>query len=224
VGNEAFVAQQFTAVKPVTDLTVSDVRLASDRNGVVREGQSFVAKVEQVGGVAPLPVTVVFEAAGRTASFNVTVPASGPVDVTWNSTLRGGTHTVVARAIGPAIANETNPGNEERSAQVEVFLGRITVGNDTYVIRADSRGLPAVALLSGSSKTYPLTVVDQGAGIAYQFTVAGNRTLTWDPLVPVSSVAAEEAAEGGKDAPFPGLVMVLLVLALAGLAQRRRWT
>jgi hypothetical protein len=223
IGNQAVQVRQFTAVKPVTDLRVSAVRLATPATNTAKEGQGIVAVLDQVGGVAPLPVTVTFKAGGQTKAFNVTVPASGPFEVRWDALLPPGIHEVLVHVQGPAIANETSPGNEDGALGVESFLGRVTIGPKVYSIRSDARGLPVSAVLAGTSKTFPLTIVDSGKGVAYAFTV-DNRTIEWDPLVPIATLPAPADADddGGKDAPFPGLMMSLLVVALAALVQRRQ--
>jgi MYXO-CTERM domain-containing protein len=226
VGNQAIVVRQLTTVPPVADLRVASLRIETPATNVAREGQVFVATLQQVGGVAPLPVTVTFQGTRTTYATQATVPASGPVEVRWNATLPPGAQEVRVSVAGPAIFNETLPGNEEASLPVEVFLGRITIGPKVYAIRADTRGLPTTAVLTGTSKTYPLSLVQSGAGVAYQFSADGNRTVVWDPLKPVMTLPAEDAdADAGddeKDAPFPGLLMALGVLGLAVLAQRRR--
>lgn len=225
MGNEVVLVRQFTAVEPVTDLQVTAVRLTSPFTAISREGHVITAVLEQKGGVAPLPVTVTFEGAGRVAQFNATVPISGPLDVVWNVTLPPGIHEVRVTAVGPAIANETAPGDEHGSLMVESFLGRITVGSQVYNIRADTRGLPAQVVLSGTSKTFPLSLIDSDRGVAYRFVAEGNRTIVWDPLVPVQVVPTSSGTTsdpGDKDAPAPGIALALLVVALAALAQRRR--
>jgi MYXO-CTERM domain-containing protein len=221
-GNRVFEAQTLQAVPPVTDLRVVSLVRTSPASAVVQEGVTVRATLEQVGGVAALPVVVNFTTVGREASFNVTVPAQGPLDVTWTTELRGGRHTIRVQALGPATANETNPGNENGSVDVEVFLGRITDSSKVYAIRADPRGLPAVAVQVGTSLTYPLKLVDLERGVGYSFTVPDNRTLVWDPLSPVSTAPPVPRPPAEEEAPFPGLAMALLVLVLAALAQRRR--
>jgi MYXO-CTERM domain-containing protein len=222
-GNEAVVVRQFDAVLPVTDLRVSNVRLTSPATNVQREGLSVTASIEQVTGVAPLPVVVTFSSGALSESFNVTVPAEGTAVLTWDTTLPAGPRTITVHAERPAAANETAPGDENGTLAVEVFTGRVTIGSQVYNIRTDSRGLPAQAVLSGSAKTYPLALVNQASGVAYQFTADGNRTVVWDPLQPIQTVdTSAPADDGDKDAPGPGLLLALAVLALALLAQRRR--
>lgn len=223
-GNEALLVRQFRAVPPVTDLRVESLRLATPATNIAREGQVLVATLRQEGGVAPLPVAVLFEAAGHRFAVNVTVPHDRSVEVAWNATLPPGRHQATVRAAGPETANETRPGNEDRALTIDVFLGRIAVGETVYVIRSDSRGLPDVAVKHGTTRTYRLEVVDEGKGVAYRFTTEANRTLVWDPLEPVMVVgnSTTTPTDDGRDAPFPGLVMAAGVLALAALAQRRR--
>lgn len=222
-GNEAVALRQFTVVEPVTDLKVSAVRLTSPTTNVQREGQTIVATVRQVTGVAALPVAVTFQAGAVRESFNVTVPANGSVEVPWNATLPAGSRIVQVTAVGPAAANETNPGDESGTLAVEVFVGRVTIGSQVFNIRADNRGLPTSAVLSGSSKTYPLSIINSEKGVAYAFKADGNRTVVWDPLEPVQVVPdSSSTAPAGKDAPFPGLLMALLVVALAVATRRRR--
>lgn len=222
-GNEQVVVRQFNAVLPVTDLRVSSVRLTSPATNIQREGLTVVATVAQAPGVAPLPVVVTFTSGATTASFNVTVPANGTADVTWTTSLPAGPRSILVHAQRPAAANETGPGDENGTLAVEVFTGRVTIGSQVYNIRTDNRGLPAQAVLSGTARTYPLTLVNQASGVAYQFTADGNRTVVWDPLQPIQTVDTSEPAEDGdKDAPAPGLLLALAVLALAVLAQRRR--
>lgn len=230
LGNEGLTVREFIAVLPVADLRVNQVKLATPATNTANEGHGIVAVVEQVGGVAPLPVTVTFEAGGRSQAYTVTVPASGPFEVRWDTKLPPGMNAVKVHAAGPAVVNgtarynETLPGNENGTAAIESFLGRITIGSKVYSIRADARGLPTTAVLSGTSKAYPLTLAQTGSGVQYQFTADGNRTVLWDPLDPVLELeaAATSTTPAGKDAPFPGLLMALAVLALAALGQRRK--
>lgn len=221
MGNEARLVRQFTAVPPVTDLRVASLLVESPATATVREGQVLAATLQQVGGVAPLPVTVVFEASRNTYTVPATVPATGNLVVRWNATLPAGPHEVRVRIVPPAIVNETLPGNEELSTPLEVFLGRVTVDGQTYAIRSDSRGLPTSALVVGTSRTLPLDLVDKEEGVAYRFSAANNRTVDWDPLDPVVTLDDTPKPAAKKDAPFPGLLMVLAVVALAALLRRK---
>lgn len=222
MGNEARVARQFTAVPPVTDLRVASLLVESPATNTAREGQVIAATLQQVGGVAPLPVTVVFEASRNTYTTAATVPASGNLVVRWNATLPPGLHDVRVRIVPPAVLNETHPGNEELATPLEVFLGRVTVDGQVYAIRSDGRGLPTSVLVVGTSRTLPLDLVDSERGVAYRFTAANDRVVDWDPLDPVVALEDTPEPEENKDAPFPGLLMGLAAVALASLARRRR--
>ena len=231
VGNRAVAARDIRLEAPIVDAKAVALLAETPAPHFAKDPVRLVATVQQVGGVATLPLTVTLAAAGQSASF---VPNVGPgttAAVTWTADLPGGVHEVVSTVTAPATANETDPANQESRLSVEVFLGGIQVDNKHYVIRASDKGLPKAALEFGSTRSYPLKIVDLGSGVAYEFTAAGNRTFVWDPLDPIQDLREDEADEesesssstsDSKGAAAPGLVMVLLVVALAALAQRRK--
>lgn len=240
MGNQTYVVDAFDAVgnrvssiftvpivQPPTDLRAVDVSLAPGEPTFVGQPAKVVATVEQLGGVTALPVTVTFTTAGQSATMTVTVPAVGAKLVEWNVTLPPGPREVAVHVEGPGFANETAPGNENASATIETFLGSVRVGDDLFLIRADERGLPVAAFVEGTTKSYPLELVQDGRGVQYEFHLAGNRTGRWDPLDPIAKEAQPEQSEsststGSKGAAAPGLLMALLVVAFAALVQRRR--
>jgi MYXO-CTERM domain-containing protein len=232
MGNRVSAQLQVPIVQPPTDVRAVSVGLEPGAAPFAGHAAHVVATIEQVGGVTALPVVVTFATAGQQQAFTVTVPAAGPKLVEWNVSLPAGPRQVTVHVESPSFANETDPGNQDASATIETFLGSARAGGDRFLIRADSRGLPAQAVQDGGTKTYPLVLVQTGRGVVYEFTLAGNVTGTWDPLDPRAGDAEPEPAEdddssssstdGSKGAPAPGLVIALLVVALAALVQRRK--
>jgi hypothetical protein len=181
--------------------------------------------------VATLPIAVTFQAAGRSASFIATVPPGPGKSVAWETQLPAGRYDLQVSVQAPESANETNPGNENATLPIEVFLGRLSAGGLHYDIRADAKGLPLAAVDADSGKDYPLKITEAGRGIVYRFTTADNRTLDWDPLVPMQDLDSEpsgtasgsaSSTTGGKSSPAAGALVVALMVALAAVAQRRR--
>jgi MYXO-CTERM domain-containing protein len=229
VGNRALAAHDIRLEPPIVDAKAVSLAAETPAPFFVQDPVRLVAVVQQVDGVATLPLTVTLAAAGQSASFVPSVAPGSSGSVTWTADLPGGMHEVVATVAAPATANETDPANQEARLAIEVFLGGIQVNGKHFVIRASDRGLPTAALEFGSTRTYPLKIVDQGSGVAYQFTAGGNQTYVWDPLDPVQDLREDEeesesssSTADSKGAAAPGLVMALLVVALAALAQRRR--
>jgi hypothetical protein len=230
VGNRAIAARQVELHPPIVD--AKGVALVAETPAPLfaQDPVRLVATVQQVAGVATLPLTVTLAGAGQSASFVPNVAPGAAVAVTWTADLAGGVHEIVSTVAAPATANETDPTNQESRLSVEVFLGGIQVDGKHYVIRASDKGLPKAALEFGSTRSYPLKIVDLGSGVAYEFTAAGNRTYVWDPLDPIQDLRDDEVdgSDSGsttgdsKGAAAPGLLMALLVIALAALAQRRK--
>jgi MYXO-CTERM domain-containing protein len=228
VGNRVSSIFTVPVVQPPTDVRAVSLSLAPGPTPLVGRPVDVVATLEQVGGVTSLPVTVTFSSGGKQQAMTVTLPAVGTKLVAWNVTLSPGLREVSVHVEGPPFANETNPGNENATATVETFLGTSRAFGDLYYIRADSRGLPAFAVEDGTGKAYALKLLQTGRGVAYEFTLPGNRTGVWDPLTPIapepakSSTSSSSTTTDSKGAAAPGLVMALAVVALAALAQRRR--
>lgn len=221
-------ARHLAVERPVTDLHMS--RLATQPAGpqFAQRAVLLTATLEQERGVAKLPVPVTLSVGGQSFSSVEDLAASGPRTLRWEVHLPGGQYTALASATVPEGVNETDPGDEEDTFDVEVFLGRLIDNGTAYDIRAGPNGLPSSAVLEGRATTYPLELVSSGRGVAYEFEV-GNRTLTWDPLSPMgqeasstSSSSASSSTGGSKPASAAGPLVALLVVALAGLAQRRR--
>lgn len=226
VGNRATSSFTIPVVAPPTDVRVVGLSLAPGASPFVGEPAKVVATLEQVAGVTSLPVAVTFSTSGQQHTVTVTLPAAGNKLVLWNVTLPPGPREVKVHVEGPAFANETNPGNENATATIETFLGSARVGDDLFLIRADSRGLPSHAV-DDAQKAYALKLEQTGRGVVYKFTLPGNVTGTWDPLSPRAadpepSSSSSSTTTGSKGAPSPGFALALLVVALAALAQRRR--
>lgn len=229
VGNRAVAARDIRLEPPIVDAKAVSLVAETPAPFFVQDPVRLVAVVQQVDGVATLPLTVTLAAAGQSASFVPSIAPGANGSVTWTADLPGGVHEVVATVAAPATANETDPTNQESRLTIEVFLGGIQVNGKHFVIRASDKGLPAAAVEFGSTRSYPLKIVDQGSGVAYQFTAAGNQTHVWDPLDPVQDLREDEeesesssSTADSKGAAAPGLVMALLVVALAALSQRRK--
>lgn len=242
VGSSAFQAFGLPIEAPIVDVEASALRVEGPQPLFAQHPVRINATIGQVGGVTTLPIPVTFSGAGKTASFVTNVGPAQSKGVTWNVTLPAGRHEVVASAGIPAGANETAFGNENATLAIEVFLGQAVAGSKNYNIRADEQGLPQSAVedgASGSAPSYPLTLVNvddcqpgRPCGVVYEFTLDGNRTVRWDPLEPLPAArpgtddeppsSSSSTGADGNDAPFPGLVMVLLVVALAAMVQRRK--
>lgn len=228
-GNRAQVARELALEPPIVDAKAGSLRLATSGPLYVKDPVRLNATVLQVGGVATLPITVVFEAAGRSSTVVTDVAPSQSKTVGWSVNLSAGSHTAKVSVSAPDTANETAPGNENATLTFEVFLGRLAVDGKRFDIRAAGNGLPSSAVESGSTRTYPMKIVDAGAGIAYEFTTSANRTYVWDPLKPMddrdtNATASESSSSTGsaRGAPAPGIAMALLVVALAAVSQRRK--
>ncbi|MHB1261246.1 MAG: hypothetical protein ACYC2H_05975 [Thermoplasmatota archaeon] len=228
-GNRAQVAREMVLEPPIVDAKAGSLRLGTSGPLYVKDPVKLNATVLQVGGVATLPLTVVFEAAGRSMTLVTDVAKEESKTVGWSVNLSAGTHTAKVSVAAPTTANETAPGNENATLTFEVFLGRLAVDGKRFDIRAAGNGLPSSAVESGSTKSYPMKIVDRGAGIAYEFTTSANQTYVWDPLKPMddrdtNATASESSSEtdAARGAPAPGVATALLVVALAALSQRRK--
>jgi MYXO-CTERM domain-containing protein len=227
VGNRVSTTFVVPIVAPPTDIRAVALGLAPGPAPFVGQEAIVVATLEQVGGVTALPVTVTFTSGSHQKSMTVTLPAVGTKLVEWNVSLAPGPREVSVHVAGPSFANETNPGNENATATVETFLGSARVGDDLYFIRADRRGLPVAAVEEGTTTSHTLKLVQDGKGVQYHFELPGNRTGVWDPLEPIApepqpATSSSSSSTGSKGAAAPGLLMVLAVVAIAALVQRRK--
>lgn len=230
VGNRATSVFSVPIVAPPTDVRAISIGPAPGPAPFVGSPAIVVASLEQVGGVTSLPVTVTFSTAGQQETMTLTLPAVGATTVEWNVTLPPGPREVSIHVEAPSFANETNPGNENATATVETFLGSARVGDELFLIRADERGLPKAAVEESGGKSYPLTLnQSSSAGVRYEFTLPGGRTVTWDPLDPIApepegttSDSSSSSQDDDKGAPASGALLALLVVALAALVQRRK--
>jgi hypothetical protein len=234
VGARTFATRKVTVETPITDLRLS--RLGVQPSGVqfAQRPVTFTATLEQAEGVTTLAVPVTLAIGGQSLARVESVPAAGPRLLTWEVHLPGGRYTATASATVPEGANETAPGDEEATFDLEVFLGRVLDNGTAYDIRAGATGLPSAAVVEGQSTSYPLKVVDKGTGVAYRFTASGDRTVDWDPLDPLgeqaaaasltssSSSATGSVTKGSKDSPAAGPLVLVALVALAALVQRRR--
>lgn len=223
---------QVVVETPITDLRMSRLGTSPAGPQFAQRPVVLTATLEQVEGVTALPVPVTLSVEGRSFASVEEVPATGPRLLTWEVSLPGGRYSASAMAEVPEGANETAPGDENATAEFEVFLGRVLHNGTAYDIRAGSHGLPESAVEEGKDTSYPLEIVDSGKGVAYQFELPGNRTVLWDPLDPLGEKAAAGNATtttsasgtttGSKGAPAATPALAVLVVALAALAQRRR--
>lgn len=235
-GNRAMAGHELPVEPPIVDARAAGLRIeGTGAQGAlyVRDPVRLNATASQVGGVAILPLTVTIEVGSRSSTSIVDVGPGESKGVTWESRLPAGRHTVRASVTAPPTANETAPGNENATLDVEVFLGRLSADGRRYDIRASGSGLPSAAVES-ATKAYPLKLVDRGAGVAYQFTTSANQTYTWDPLDPMDDRGGDTTSDtssgtngtsetgGGRGAPAPGLAMALLAVGLAAVVSRRR--
>ncbi|HUR25296.1 MAG TPA: hypothetical protein VM327_04685 [Candidatus Thermoplasmatota archaeon] len=227
-GSRALAGDALPIEPPIVDAKAGTLRVEGGGPLYARDLVRLNATASQVGGVADLPLTVAIEVAGRSAAFVVDVGPGGSKGVTWESRLPAGRHTAHAAVFAPPSANETAPGNENATLELEVFLGRLFTSQGRFDIRAVA-GLPSAAV--SGPKAYPLTLVDSGRGIAYKFTTPANQTFTWDPLEPMdepdtnttsSSNGTSSETGGGRGAPAPSLLLALSVVALAAIVERRR--
>lgn len=229
VGAHAFADRTLDVAKPVTDLRLSHLGTSPPGPQFAQRPVRFTVTLEQVEGVTSLSVPVNFTVNGQSFSKVQDLPAGGPRHLTWEVQLPGGHYTATASAQVPEGANETAPGDETDSVDVEVFLGRIVDNGTAYDIRAGDNGLPSAAVVEGKSRTYALKLVDSGRGVAYRFTADGNRTVDWNPLAPLgeappASATSSSGSSTGKAKPSPaaGPLVLAVVVALAALAQRKR--
>ncbi|HJQ93375.1 MAG TPA: hypothetical protein VJ874_03705, partial [Candidatus Thermoplasmatota archaeon] len=229
-GNFAMASHELPVEPPIVDARAVGLHIEGPVPLYVRDPVRLNATVAQVGGVTTLPLTVAIEVAGRSSASVVDVGAGEEKDVTWETQVPAGRHTIRANVSAPPSANETAPGNENATLEIEVFFGRLFTEDGRFDIRASDFGLPAAAV--SGSKAYPLKLVDSGPGVAYQFTTAANRTYTWDPLDPMDEPETNTTSstgsgngtstDGSRGASAPGLAMALVVVALAAVVQRRR--
>lgn len=217
VGNSAEKSYALQATVLETDSSVRELSLSTPFP-IVGEALSLKVVLQQDPGFVPLDLNVTLRGAISTAR-NATVATAAPSTLLIPLKLGVGGHSVVANVSAPANVKEMNTTNQERTLDFEVFFAKVTDSNRTYYIRAGPFGLPVEALRT-DGKVMPLTLVEQGRSIAYQF-VDGDRTVTWDPN-PVESTSTASTSETGKAKGSPPVATPLVLVALMALALRRR--
>lgn len=208
---------------PETDSTITFAEFLQPRPII---GEALVLRVtlEQVRGVTSLPLTLRYAGAAQGAE-NATVPGPGSKVVDIPFTLPVGQHIVTLSVAAPPEALELDDSNQNRTLTIEVFFGRVQDGTIDYAIRASPLGLPGLAV-NANGTTYPMTLVESTGSSVYEFTVEGNRTLTWDPRNPDSTTASSNSSSSsgtpGEDTPMPAFPLVALALAALAFARRRK--
>ena len=217
IGNAVERRASLNATILQSDTTIRSMSIVPERP-VAGDKLTLHVLVVQDPGFAPLDVNVTLS--GAVASEHlVPVPVSTPGDLAVPIALPAGRHQVSALVGAPAGVNETDPGNQFGTLEFEVFYGKLEDGATTYYISAGPTGLPAQAI-GPDNAAYPLTLVQEGSVVAYEFQ-AGGKTLSWQPFGDGQS-GSSSATGGAKGSPGPAVpLLALAVLALA-VALRRR--
>ena len=215
-GNSAEKRITVNATVLQTDTTIKGMTLAPERP-VVGEPVVLHVSVAQDPGFATLDVNVTLSGAVA-STHRVAVQPALPADLAVSLRPTAGRHVVDAHVEAARAVNETDASDQDGSLAFEVYLAKVTDGGQTYFIRANDAGLPLMAIGPGNA-THPLTVVQEGSVVAYQFEADG-KTLSWKPF---TGSATDTGTDDGEAKGSPGLLPPLMALALlAAVALRRR--
>lgn len=222
VGNGIYQSGLLRTIRATADASAVSLSIREVAEGTrVLTGDAInltaeVRLTSQAGNdLPPLPVRVFFDGkegtscqvdGGGAAAYPIEVQPGGPTNKACmpgsSATIYGvGPHKVTARVRIANGINDTNPSNNDATAEFTVYLGMVLDGSDQYYILGDSRGLPQLsggAVLypaNGPSKNFDLKPELQSDGsTVYRFTtqaaqtdaqgntVAAAKTLFWDPV------------------------------------------
>ncbi len=225
-------------VRPATtNTTIGELALdgMSRKNLLIGGQMRLITNATQEAGFAKVPVEIVLRAPdGR---YNTTMELGAGATREWRPTLPltvPGVHTLRARVDPLEGVEEATPDNQEATLDVEIFLGRVDLGDKSFLIRAGPQGHAAFAVDADNNDTYSLSLRDLRAdppcnGAVYTFTYRGE-LLCWNPLkrdpppnqvgiTTLSGPVNEIDDQAENNTPLP---LVTLLAGLIFTAWRRR--
>lgn len=238
-GNHFVGGGRFTTIRAYADAAITAVATSATSHLLAGDLVNVTATVSVLAGadgLPPVPVRILFDGQdGRPCYVNgVSVigypPLAGVGGSPVRACMRGaddpkspapvffgpGRHHISAKAVVPTEVNDPNPDNDVGGTDLEVFLGAVVDGPDTYYIRASDQGVVpqlaggAVQFASDSGSavvgTHDLSFDQSGGHPVYHFNVTAiqdghsvTKEIYWDP----TARAHVNGAEAWPDAANP---------------------